>query len=201
MRDKNNIIGNTFNGPTQIITGKKNNIGVERERKAQYTPEPVWRSPITMGILTWISFILSIPSMFSLYKIIEPLVTIITERKIGAVKETNQVFVVVFIIFFMLLLLSLSLRRIAKNQTRHPLILDYAISGLKGVISLEKIKTEKCPKCGGRMKYYNRAIEWRNIRFSDGRTRREVTKRTPALECRRNPDHWFKVDPADDIIE
>lgn len=120
MRDKNNIIGNTFNGPTQIITGKKNNIGVERERKAQYTPEPVWRSPITMGILTWISFILSIPSMFSLYKIIEPLVTIITERKIGAVKETNQVFVVVFIIFFMLLLLSLSLRRIAKNQTRHP---------------------------------------------------------------------------------
>ena len=46
------------------------------------------------------------------------------------------------------------------------------------------------------MKYFNKAIKWRDITYSDGRTKREVIKRVPALQCKRNSDHWFEVDPA-----
>ena len=45
------------------------------------------------------------------------------------------------------------------------------------------------------MKYYNKIIE---KRYSpDG----EVSYiKTPALECLRNEEHWFKVDTTEDLI-
>lgn len=56
-------------------------------------------------------------------------------------------------------------------------------------------------KCGGKMKYYNKPIEWREILRSDGSIKREVTKRIPVLECKRNAEHWYSVDPAGDKIK
>ena len=49
------------------------------------------------------------------------------------------------------------------------------------------------------MKYYNKPIEWREY-YVDGKRKREVVKRVPALECRRNNEHWFEVDPAEERI-
>lgn len=78
-----------------------------------------------------------------------------------------------FILFF-------SLRRITKNQTRHPLLFNYAISGYGRRLTLEKIHIEKCPQCGGKMKYYNKPVEWIDKHYSDGKSKREVTKR---IQC------------------
>lgn len=71
MRDKfsksniNNVSGNVFNGTTNIISGNNNNFKErESEKAAIYTPEPIWRSPITMAILTWLAFFISLIGIF-----------------------------------------------------------------------------------------------------------------------------------------
>ena len=43
----------------------------------------------------------------------------------------------------------------------------------------------------GKMKYYNKPIECRHGK---------ITKAIPALECLRNHEHWYKVEPAEDRI-
>ena len=104
-------------------------------------------------------------------------------------------------VIFILFVLVLCLRSITKKETRHPLFFNYAISGLGRKITIEKIRIDKCPICGGTMKYFNKAVKWRNITYSDGRTKREVIKKVPALQCKRNSDHWYEVDPAADKLK
>ena len=79
--------------------------------------------------------------------------------------------------------------------------MNYSISGYNGRITLEKIYMDKCPMCGGEMKYYNRAVDWDYKQCRDGKTKRVVTKRIQVLECKRNGDHYFEVDPAEDRVD
>ncbi|QYG10462.1 hypothetical protein [Microbacterium sp. PAMC22086] len=97
------------------------------------------------------------------------------------------------------LILTLSLRRTAKTETRRPLMFGLAISGHGRRITFERIRAEKCPKCGGSVRYYDKPTQWINHREANGRRWREVTERVPALECRRNQKHWFEVDPAETL--
>ncbi len=82
-----------------------------------------------------------------------------------------------------------------KKEIRYPIMTNFAINGFGKVITIEKIIPQNCPLCGGEMKYYNKIIE---KRYSpDG----EVSYiKTPALECLRNEEHWFKVDTTEDLI-
>lgn len=208
MRDKfeksnfNNVSGNVFNGSTNIIAGNNDNERkTENEKNAIYTPEPIWRSPITLALLTWIGVILSLISVFPFYKVLEPLIDLLTKKSIKIDENYNNVYVVIFIVFMFFLTLIFWLRSIAKKQTRHPLFLNYAISGLGRKITIEKIYIEKCPKCGGKMKYYNKPVEWVDKHYSDGKTKREITKKVPVLQCKRNPEHWYEVDPAEDKLK
>lgn len=201
MRDKNsksninNVSGNIFNGPTNILAGNNYSKTVEEDKVASYTPEPVWRSPITMAILSWVGFIISLVGLFPFYKTLEPIINLITKKSIKT-DLNNSIYGIIFFVLLMLFILVMCLKRITKKETRHPLFFNYAISGLGRKITIEKIHTGKCPICGGKMKYFNKAVEWRDITYSDGKTKREVTKKVPALQCKRNSDHWFKVDPA-----
>lgn len=58
MNDKNkdsnvnNLIGNVFNGTTNIVSGNNTVIGSKVEDVPKYEAVPIWRSPITMGVLT-----------------------------------------------------------------------------------------------------------------------------------------------------
>ena len=206
MRDKysksniNNVSGNIFNGPTNIIAGNNYSKEAEEDKVASYTPEPVWRSPITMAMLSWMGFIISLIELFPLYKIFEPLINLITNESIKS-DSNNSIYVIIFAVISILLVLVLCLRSITKKETRHPLFFNYAISGLGRKITIEKIHIDKCPICGGTMKYFNKAVEWRDIPYSDGRTKREVTKKVPALQCKRNSNHWYEVDPAADKLK
>ena len=206
MRDKysksniNNVSGNIFNGPTNIVAGNDYSMEAKEDKVASYTPEPVWRSPITMAMLSWMGFIISLLGLFPMYKMFEPEINLITNKRVK-VDLNNNIYVIIFAVIFILFVLVLHLRSITKKETRHPLFFNYAISGLGRKITIEKIRIDKCPICGGTMKYFNKAVEWRNITYSDGRTKREVIKKVPALQCKRNSDHWCEVDPAGDKLK
>lgn len=192
-----------FNGPAQVAGGDIINVINEEEKPrlktARYTPEPVWRSPFTLAVLSWISVILGIVSVVPVSKILQNALNLL-KGNIQEVTNFSIHFYTYFMIFSLLLLISvLSLRRIAKKEIRVPLVFDYAISGVERRIVLEKVKLGECPICGGKMKYYNKPIEWREY-YVDGKRKREVVKRVPALECRRNNEHWFEVDPAEERI-
>ena len=196
----NNVSGNVFNGPTNIVAGDNYSKKDEEDKVATYTPEPIWRSPITMAILSWVGLILSLIELFPLYKIFEPIISLMTNKRIKT-DLNNNIYVIIFAVIFIFFVLTMCLRSITKKETRHPLFFDYAISGLGRRITIEKIHIDKCPICGGTMKYFNKAVEWRNITYSDGRTKREVIKKVPALQCKRNSDHWCEVDPAGDKLK
>lgn len=206
MRDKhamsniNKVSGNVFNGPTNIVAGNNYSKEAEEDKVASYTPEPVWRSPITMAILSWIGLIISLIGLFPMYKIFEPVINLITNESIK-VDSNNNIYVIIFAVILILFVLVMRLRSITKKETRHPLFFNYAISGLGRKITIEKIHIDKCPICGGTMKYFNKAVEWRDITYSDGRTKRKATKKVPALQCKRNLDHCFEVDPAADRVK
>ena len=74
MRDKysksniNNVSGNIFNAPTNIVAGNNYSKEAEEDKVASYSPEPVWRSPITMAMLSWMGFIISLIGLFPIYK-------------------------------------------------------------------------------------------------------------------------------------
>lgn len=201
--NQNNFNGSTnFNGPVQLAGGDIiNEISASKQDEAKYTPEPKWRSPFTLAVLSWISVIIGILGLFPVGKILANVLSLFKGNVQAVLDFPVQTYSVIFVIFALLFILFFSLRRIAKKQIRVPLILNYAINGYGRRITLEKIHIDKCPQCGGEMKYYNKPVEWREIVRVDGSIKCEVTKKVPALECRRNAKHWYEVDPAEDEVK
>ena len=201
--NQNNFNGSTnFNGPVQLAGGDIiNEISASKQDEAKYTPEPKWRSPFTLAVLSWISVIIGILGLFPVGKILANVLSLFKGNVQAVLDFPVQTYSVIFVIFALLFILFFSLRRIAKNQIRVPLILNYAINGYGTRNTLEKIHIDKCPQCGGEMKYYNKPVEWREIVRADGSIKCEVTKKVPALECRRNAKHWYEVDPAEDEVK
>lgn len=209
MKDTKNSHNNNFNGPIKFngpgqIAGRDIINFINGEKKvqmkvAEYTPEPVWRSPFTLAVLSWASLIIGIVGLVPTSQIFRNFLNVFNgniNEIIGFSIQFNASFLAVIILF---LTLVLGLRGVVKKQIRIPLVFDYAISGMEKRIVIEKIKLGKCPICGGKMKYYNKPIEWRES-YIDGKMKREVIKRVPALECKRNSEHWFEVDPAEEKI-
>lgn len=100
----------------------------------------------------------------------------------------------------MLTIIIFYLRSITSKETRQPLMFNYALSGIGNRLSIEKVEVAACPICNGKMKYYNKPIAWDRVIDPNGKEKRIVTERVPALECKRNSKHWFEVDPAEDKI-
>ncbi len=209
MSEKNcnsNInIGNTFNGPAQV-GGQIINIHAEMsqarsEKKATYTPEPLWRSPVTLGVLTWVSVITGLIALLPVGKILGNAYAVLRGPFETKNVENQQFWIWILMGVMLILILSISLRRITKRQTRHPLCFNLAISGYGKRLSIEKMNISKCPQCGGEMKYYNKAVEWVDRYYSDGKVKREVTKKIPVLECKRNSKHCYEVDQAEDSLD
>lgn len=203
--NKNNFNGTTtINGPVQFAERDIINIipaSKPKQDEAKYTPEPKWRSPFTLALLSWISVIIGILGVFPAGKILANILNLFKGNKQTVLDFPMQTYLVILTIFTLLYILFFSLRKIAKKQIRVPLILNYAISGYGRRITLEKIHIDKCPRCGGKMKYYNKPVEWIDNYYGAGRTKREITKRIPVLECKRNSEHYYEVDPAEDRVK
>lgn len=200
---QNKFEGNKFNGTTNIA-GRDviiNSPQVEKEHQtAQYDPEPIWRSPLTLAILTWISVIVGIVGIFPLYKVVQPIFDLFRGVRQPLQNYDNQIYCIIWITTMLIFIFFLSLRRITKKETRHPLFLNHAISGKGKRITIEKVHIRECPICGGKMKYYNKPVEWREILRNDGSIKKEVTKKIPVLECKRNHEHCYPVDPAEERV-
>ena len=152
-----------------------------------------------MALLTWIGFFISLIGIFPLYKTFEPVINLFTNKSIK-MNPNNSIYSVILVVIMLVLIIIIWLRNITKRETRHPLFFNYAISGFGRKLTIEKIRIEKCPICGGKMKYFNKPVEWVDKHYSDGKTKREITKKIPALQCKINPEHWYGVDPAEDKL-
>lgn len=201
--NQNNFNGTTnFNGPTQVAARDIiNNFSDDSHQKATYTPEPLWRSPFTLAVLSWISLGIALIGVFPISKIAKNALSIFSGSSQTISNFEFQIYLIIFVILTLLFILFFSLRRITKNQTRHPLLFNYAISGYSGRLILEKVRIDGCPQCGGKMKYYNKPVKWNEIPRNDGSIKIKVTERSPALECKRNSKHWYEVDPAENKVK
>ncbi len=166
---------------------------------ASYEAVPKWRSPITQALLSWLGLFVGLMSLFPLLKIGQLAVDLFRSgpRQVSG-GDGFITWPIVLLVLILVLIVVLSLRRVTSGQLRKPLIFGWALSGSGRRITLEKIVAGKCPHCGGKMRYYNKPVQWIDHREASGKQWREVTERVPALECKRNPKHWVEVDPAED---
>lgn len=201
--NQNNFNGTTnFNGPVQFAGGNiDNSNSEEKQENASYVPEPLWRSPFTLALLTWISVFVGILGVIPIGKIFINALSVLKGNFRVEENSAIQIYLFAFVGLVILFTAFISLRRIAKKQIRIPLFWDFAINGYGKRITIEKIHVDKCPQCGGKMIYYNKPVEWIDKYYSDGKTKREITKRIPVLECKRNHEHFYMVDPAEDKIK
>lgn len=173
-------------------------LGPVPEAVPTYDAEPIWRSPFTLGILSWVGVGVGVLSLLPLFKIFEPLVAYLLSKGQEALPSPGLGWAILFVVMALVLAVSIFLRRLVRDRLRVPaLVPGWALSGSSGRITLERVRTGGCPKCGGRMRYYNKPTAWVDHTSESGWIRREITQRTPALECRRNPKHCYEVDPAD----
>ena len=170
------------------------------EEPATYRPEPLWRSPFTLAVLSWISVIIGVLGIVPIGNIIGSALALFNDSFQRKTTEELQLWTWLFLIAMILLIIFTALRRIAKKQVRYPLFCNLAISGFGKRIVIEKIHISKCPRCGGEMRYYNKPVEWID-HYIDGKVKREVTKRVPVLECKRNTEHCYRVDTAEDRVK
>ena len=204
-KGKNNFNGTTNFYGTAQFAGRNiinnylypNNDMPNPVDKPTYDAEPVWRSPITLGILTWIGTIIAVLDVIFALRSFIRLLRGLKETTLGISSGYTHFSAIIGIILLFLFAVCLNLWMIAKKQIRVPLVFNYALNGCGKRLTIEKMELGKCPKCGGKMRYYNKAISWENIYQGNGKTRREVSKRIPAIACKRNPEHWFPVDPAE----
>lgn len=166
---------------------------------ASYETIPKWRSPFTTGLLSWGGLFVGLVGLFPFWKLIQPALSLFgLSESDGPRNSALLVWASSFVVLTLTMVILLELRRIAKLQLRKPLIFGWALNGAGRRITIEKVRAGPCPTCGGNMKYFNKPTEWIDHFKPDGRKRREVTERVPALQCRRNSKHWFEVDPAEE---
>lgn len=180
INNQNNFNGNTeVNGSLQISNINIINNSDTEPRKALYEVEPIWRSPITMAILSWFS---AITAVFPGKCIATGAFHLLNGDGREMMKDIlylgkNSILVFSFV---MLSLIGWYLLGITRKQIRVPLFFNYAINGVGRRITIEKVHA-KCPRCGADMKYCR----------ENG---------IPVLQCKRNKDHCFEVDPAEDKL-
>lgn len=187
-----NISGGVYQAGHDVIFNPRPSDPVS----ASYEAVPKWRSPFTQGVLSWIGLIIGLVGLLPLWKLVQLVHGLFS----GGVPSGSGsiIWSVVLAFLAIIFVVVIYLHRISKDQLRRPLILGWAVSGSGRRITLERISAGRCPKCGGKMRYLNKPTKWIDHSRADGGTRREVTERVPALECRRNPKHWFEVDPAEE---
>jgi len=116
-----------------------------------YEAVPKWRSPITLGILTWLGIGLALLALFPIDDVLKPISSVFfsfpSDYKVQGIQyyTPRLLFIIAIIAFAIPLLL---LRSIASRQVRKPLWFDCAINGKGKRLTLEKIYPSPCPICG-----------------------------------------------------
>lgn len=195
----NNIVNNYT-----IQTGDDSSVNNDAKKTektvARYTVETKLKSNITKPILDILTVVSSIITIISFVNISLPVINLF-QGNINREKDYHQiVWIFILIICLALIIILVSLSRVAKKQIRVPLIMGYAVNGMGRKLTFEKIIPGKCPVCNADMKYYNKAVEYSDIVLDNGKVKRKVIRKVPALECERNAKHWYEIDPAEEPL-
>lgn len=101
---------NSFNGGHNIGSGNSagrdqiiNITNSQAEQPvAKYDVEPIWRSPITMAVLSWIGFFTSIGSLLPLYNFLKPIISWAKNSFDGNIPNVqgSQIYLFRFVYFF-----------------------------------------------------------------------------------------------------
>ena len=92
-------------------------ISRKRSKKtANYDPEPKWRSPFTLAVLTWISTIIAIVGIFPFAKIVKSIVCFFRGMNGNTISLDMQKYSIIFIIFVFLFLIFLHLEELLKSK-------------------------------------------------------------------------------------
>lgn len=154
-KDSKTIIYGDINAPTQI-GGNDNTIltgEYDSEPKATYDITPIWRSPFTLAVLTWLSAIFGILSLIPFWSLLKSAVNLLKDAS-DLQTNNNIIPVIAFAVLLILTVIFFSMRDIAEKQIMCPLMRGIAIDGRGQRIVFNRVHADSCPKCGGKMKYY-----------------------------------------------
>lgn len=163
----------------------------------EYEVKWSWRSPLTLAVLTWVSVILGILSLGSVYKVFEPLVGgLLNGAVLDAASAMQPIWIYVFMVLILLFVIAVVLRRIASHETQHlsRFSLLPAITGWGRRIGFARLKG-RCV-CGGKLRFYSKPVGFSPPDPQTGKQR--VTEREMTAECVRAPKHHaWRVETTD----
>lgn len=173
-------------------------VGAPMDNRApEYDVKWSWRSPFTLATLTWLSVLLGVLSLAVGYKGFEPFVRgLLASDGFETASQISVGWLFAFIGLFILAILVISLRRVAKNETQHlsPFSIFPALTGWGRRIGFARLKG-RC-HCGGRLRFYAKPIGWAPPDPQTGK--QKVIEREMTAECVRDPRHHFwRVETTD----
>lgn len=86
------------------------------EEPATYKPEPLWRSPFTLAVLSWISVIIGVLGIVPIGNIIESALALFNDSFQRKTTEELKLWIWLFLIVMILLVIFITLRGIAKSK-------------------------------------------------------------------------------------
>ncbi|ORB59655.1 hypothetical protein BST43_06565 [Mycobacteroides saopaulense] len=188
-------IGGDVNG--LVAGGDIHYNSVPQEPVAEYKAAWSWKSPVTMATLTWLSTVLGVLGVIAGWQGLKPFFSLLSGSLIAEGPPSVWP-IAVFAALLCGVLAALGLRRVVKHRTQWfpPVSWLPVVTGWGGHLGLARLEGT-CPRCGGKLRFYDKPTGWRN---NPETGRREVAERTMAAECTRNSAHWWSVDKTDDLL-
>ncbi|QRY48153.1 hypothetical protein JVX93_16030 [Mycolicibacterium boenickei] len=164
---------------------------------AEYQAAWSWKSPITMATLTWLSVILGFVGVIAGWQGLRPVFGLLS-GSLGTKQPPSIWPLALFFAALCVVAIALGLRRIIKHgiQWFPPVPWLPVVTGWDGHVGFARLDG-MCPRCDGRLKFYDKPTRW--IDFPET-GKRKITERTMAAECTRNSDHWWSVDKTDNPL-
>ena len=156
---RNKVAGNQYQAGRDIYLSSD---GSSSKPQASYEAVPVWRSPFTQAVLSWIGVITGILGLIPSARIIGNVFNLPQLVSSNALDSSNLLAPLVsLVVLFFICIGAIKLREIAQKQIRVPIpfVQDLAMSGRGHRINVERIAAEMCPICNGRLKYYSKPVE------------------------------------------
>ena len=165
--------------------------GADLSNRPTYEVKWFWHSPLTQARIVLAGVILGALCLLTGYAGVRSQVYGLDR----GVTSLDLAVLIAFAVFVSLLGLAIFLGRVVARRTQHfgSTGLLPVLTGWGGRIGVARF-TGTC-YCGGRLRFYNKPVEW----IEDLNTgRRRATERTMGAECVRSPrDHWWQVDAAE----
>lgn len=188
-------VGGDANG---LVAGRDIHYNsVPQEPVVEYKASWSWKSPVTMATLTWLSVVLGVVGVIAGWQGLQPIFSLLR----GSLGTDGPPSIWLLAVFFAVLcgvMIALGLRRIVKHgaQWFPPVSWLPVVTGWGGHVGLARLDGV-CPRCGGRLRFYDKPTRWIDYPETG---RRNVTERTMAAECTRNSGHWWSVDKTDNLL-